>query len=99
MVTWPFLYPLPPHAPPCLLGQMNKLREEKEHRTSQVQELEASLAELRSQIGKRGLEWSGSRPDVRGLLRGALNAPGRWVDGRALWLREKGLYEGLASLG
>ncbi|KAI5937971.1 Golgin subfamily A member 2 [Manis javanica] len=30
--------------------QMNKLREEKEHRTSQVQELEASLAELRSQI-------------------------------------------------
>lgn len=36
------------------LGQMSSLREEKEQSLNQVQELETSLAELRSQIGKQG---------------------------------------------
>lgn len=31
---------------------MHRLREEKEHSMSQVQELEANLAELKNQIGK-----------------------------------------------
>nr|XP_048285145.1 golgin subfamily A member 2-like [Myodes glareolus] len=34
---------------PCAFGQVHTLTEEKEHRESQVQELETSLAELRSQ--------------------------------------------------
>lgn len=34
---------------PCAFGQVHTLKEEKEHRESQVQELETSLAELRSQ--------------------------------------------------
>lgn len=41
--------------PPCF-GQMRKLGEEKEHSMNQVRELEASLAELRNQIGKLRLE-------------------------------------------
>lgn len=54
MVTWLWLHPLPPYSP-CL-GQVCKLREEKEQSMSQVQELETSLAELRNQIGKLRLE-------------------------------------------
>lgn len=41
--------------------QMRKLGEEKEQSMNQVRELEASLAELRNQIGKPRLEGSGSR--------------------------------------
>lgn len=37
---------------PCAFGQVHTLTEEKEHRESQVQELETSLAELRSQSGE-----------------------------------------------
>lgn len=54
----PFLPPCKP-LPPCF-GQMNKLREEKEHSANQARELEASVAELKSQIGEqgwRGWEW------------------------------------------
>lgn len=39
---------------PCAFGQVHTLKEEKEHRESQVQELETSLAELRSQMGEWG---------------------------------------------
>lgn len=46
--------------PPCF-GQMRKLGEEKEQSMNQVRELEASLAELRNQMGKLRLEGSGSR--------------------------------------
>ena len=50
--------PSPPPTCPSLLcsGQMQQLKEEKEHSVSQVQELEASLAELKKQIGKLGPE-------------------------------------------
>ena len=44
---------IPPSPPLCpCFGQMFKLREEKEHSLSQVQELETSLVELRSQLGE-----------------------------------------------
>lgn len=56
MVAWPFLHPLPPYFPPPCFGQMRKLDEEKEHSMNQVRELEASLAELRNQIGKLKLQ-------------------------------------------
>lgn len=49
----PFLPPYKPLAP-CF-GQMQKLREEKEHGVNQVRELEASVAELKNQIGELGL--------------------------------------------
>ena len=39
---------------PCAFGHVHTLKEEKEHKESQVQELEASLAELRSQTGEWG---------------------------------------------
>ena len=37
---------------PLYLGQVHTLKEEKEHRESQVQELESSLAALRSRMGE-----------------------------------------------
>lgn len=37
---------------PLCLGQVHTLKEEKEHRDRQVQELETSLATLRSQMGE-----------------------------------------------
>lgn len=49
-------FPPPTRPAPLCFGQMHKLREEKEHSVSQVQELEASVAELKNQIGKLGLE-------------------------------------------
>lgn len=38
---------------PLCLGQVHTLKEEKEHRESQVQGLESSLAELRSSIKRK----------------------------------------------
>jgi hypothetical protein len=40
---------------PLCLGQVHTLKEEKEHRERQVQELETSLAALRNQMG--GVRW------------------------------------------
>lgn len=48
--------PSPTCPSPLCSGQMNQLKEEKEHSVSQVQELEASLAELKKQLGKLGPE-------------------------------------------
>ena len=59
------LFVLSPHPPHPCFGQMGKLREEKECSMSQVQELETSLAKLRTKIGKPGL--------VLGLVRAAEN--------------------------
>lgn len=88
-----------PHMPLLCFGQMHKLRDEKDHSVCQVQELEASVAALKRQLGKPGLD------DLRaGLVAegwsGCLGvALGAWTDGRGLWPREGGLYQELASLG
>lgn len=70
---------------PCAFGQVHTLKEEKEHRENQVQELETSLAELRSQSG----EWDKGqgRPESRSgskAIKVASIALGRRVGTRAL---------------
>lgn len=57
---------LSPSTPLCL-GQVHTLKEEKERSVSQVQELESSLADLRSQMGEQGCKGSGSRAGARAV--------------------------------
>ena len=88
-VTRSLLHPLPflPCGLPPVLGQLNKLRAEKEHSMSQVQELETSLAELRNQAGERGPGASGSRVGS-GPAKVAQNG-GVWQEGH--WGQGKGV--------